>query len=174
VGWHREDKVRGLVLKYYVVLRSVLRSKPHLRRCLKRCRHCRIFFLTHPCNAGRKDLRCPFGCRDAHRKHDSHTRTTAYYRTHPDEKRRHNRNRYLVDRKADGEDEESRARRTVEARNGPITDHIRMVVCLIEARRVSRDEIGRMLNRISRQHSLWRRRRMDYVVRQLNRGPPER
>lgn len=51
-----------------------------LRRCLTRCRHCRIFFLTHPRNAGRKDLRCPFGCSQAHRRKESIRRSTEYYR----------------------------------------------------------------------------------------------
>ncbi len=31
-----------------MLLRSLLRAKPHLRACLTRCRHCGIFFLTHP------------------------------------------------------------------------------------------------------------------------------
>ncbi len=34
------------------------------------------------------------------------------------------------------------------------------------------DEIAEMRERISRQHSIWRRRRIDYVVRELNKGPP--
>jgi hypothetical protein len=46
-------------------------------RC--RCQHCRIFFLAHPRNAGRKDLGCPFGCREAHRKRESNQRSAAYY-----------------------------------------------------------------------------------------------
>src|SRR5208337_3183879 len=77
--WYRGGAVAALVLEYYVLLRSVLRAKPHLRACLTRCRHCRIFFLTHPRNAGRQDLRCPFGCREAHRKQASGQRSAAYY-----------------------------------------------------------------------------------------------
>jgi len=72
--------VAALVLEYYVLLRSILHAKPHLRACLTRCRHCRIFFLTHPRNAGRHSLRCPFGCREAHRKQASAQRSAAYYR----------------------------------------------------------------------------------------------
>jgi hypothetical protein len=68
------------VLEYYWLLRSALRAKPHLRACLTRCRHCRIFFLTHPRNAGRRDLRCPFGCRETHRKRESTKRSVDYYR----------------------------------------------------------------------------------------------
>lgn len=163
--------MRELVLAYYAILRSVLRSDPRLRCCLKRCRNCRIFFLTHFCNAGRKDLRCPFGCRKTHRKRASARRTASYYRKHPDEKRRHNRNRYLLDGKAESEIKEEK-RELVEGWNRPIVDHVRMVVSLIERRRVSRDEVVGMLKRISRQHSLTRRSKFDYIVRQLNRGPP--
>jgi len=63
-----------------VLLRSVLRTKPLPRRCLVRCRHCGIFFLTSRCNGGRKDLGCPFGCRLAHRRRESTIRSVAYYR----------------------------------------------------------------------------------------------
>lgn len=69
----------ALVLEDDWLLRSVLRAKPHLRACLTRCRHCRIFFLTHPRNAGRDDLGCPFGCRQAHRQRASAQRSAAYY-----------------------------------------------------------------------------------------------
>ena len=72
--------VAPLVLSYYVVLRSVLRLKPWLRKCLARCRHCGIFFLTDVRNAGRQDLGCPFGCRQAHRRRQSTRRSVDYYR----------------------------------------------------------------------------------------------
>ena len=62
-----------------MLLRSILRAKPHLRKCLVRCRQCRIFFFTDPRNAGRCDLRCPFGCREAHRRKESNRRSSAYY-----------------------------------------------------------------------------------------------
>jgi len=80
LDWYRGSEVCTLVLRYYFLLRAVLQTKPFLRRCLTRCRHCRIFFLTHPRNAGRKDLRCPFGCREAHRRKESIGRSTEYYR----------------------------------------------------------------------------------------------
>ena len=70
----------ALVLEYYLLLRSVLRAKHCLRACLTRCGHCGIFFLTDPRNAGRRDLRCPFGCRAAHRQQQSTRRSVAYYR----------------------------------------------------------------------------------------------
>ena len=170
--WYGEGEVRGLVLEYYTVLRSVLRGHPLLRRCLKRCRHCGIFFLTHPRNASRQDLRCPFGCREWHRKRSSAERSTSYYRRHPDEKRRHNRNRYLHGAKSAEEVlPAARASRSEEAPS-PIVKHVRMVVSLIEGRQVSFEEIGEMLASNWRQRPMVRRRRVDYVVERLNKDPP--
>ena len=54
----------------------------------------------------------------------------------------------------------------------PIIEHVRMVTSLIEGRFVSLDEIKEMLKKISRQHPLTRRRRIDYLVQQLNKDPP--
>ena len=86
--------MREVVLEHYYVLRSVLRRKPHLWSYLVRCRHCRIFFLTDPRNTGRTDLRCPFGCKQAHRKKESKERSTAYYQTESGKmKKKHQNNK---------------------------------------------------------------------------------
>ena len=50
-------------------------------RCLVRCRYCGIRFLTHPCNARRRDLHCPFGCRKEHRRQCANRRSAKHYRT---------------------------------------------------------------------------------------------
>lgn len=71
--YHRNSAVRELVMQYYVVLRSLLRVNPTLRRCLCRCRHCHIFFLTDPRNRRRRDLVCPFGCRRVHQSSQAET-----------------------------------------------------------------------------------------------------
>jgi hypothetical protein len=47
-----------------------------------------------------------------------------------------------------------------------------MVTSLIEGRPVSEEEIVRTLLRAMRQHSMARRRRVDYVVAQLNQHGP--
>lgn len=78
--------MKQLVGQYYFLLRSLFRTKPDVRLCLKRCRHCRIFFLTHRRNIGRHDVGCPFGCREAHRKRESTRRSVEYYRNHPGKK----------------------------------------------------------------------------------------
>lgn len=58
-----------------------MRDHPRLNECVTHCVHCGIRFLTHPRNARRTDLRCPFGCREHHRRQASNHRATAYYRT---------------------------------------------------------------------------------------------
>lgn len=46
----------------------------------------------------------------------------------------------------------------------PVLGYIRMVVSLIEGRRVSQEEIVEMLARAVRQHSIFGRRRMEYLL----------
>ena len=155
--------------QYYVVLRSLLRSRSDLRRCLSRCRHCWIFFLTHPRNAGRSDLRCPFGCRDAHRKQRSTERSVAYYTTAEGKAKKQVQN---------GKRSQGAARAGAPPVTGTppfpagVVGYVATVASLIEGRRVSEEEIRQMLARAMRQHSMARRRRMDYVVAQLQKHGP--
>jgi len=58
-----------------------LESDVALRRCVKHCLDCGIYFLAAPQNAGRADLRCPFGCAKRHRARQSNERVKAYRRT---------------------------------------------------------------------------------------------
>jgi hypothetical protein len=164
-------------LEYYWLLRSVLRAKPHLRACRTRCGHCGIFFLTHPRNAGRHNLRCPFGCREAHRKQAAAQRSAAYYRD-PDGKRK--TSRLNQRRRSQGPNHRNQTPRrkaptgkppSVQA-NPVIIEHVRMVVSLIEGRRVSRRAILRMVVKNKRQHTMSRRRRIDQTVLWLNEHPP--
>ena len=76
-----------MALAYYRHLRFCVSEHPELRNSLCRCRHCGIWFPTYPSCAGRKDLRCPFGCQEAHQKAQSAARSAAYYNT-PEGKRR--------------------------------------------------------------------------------------
>jgi hypothetical protein len=159
--------VAPLVLSYYVTLRSVLRLKPLLRKCLARCRHCGIFFLTDARNAGRKDLGCPFGCSQAHRKRQSTRRSVAYYQE-PEGK---------------GKKRDINARRPKTPRPPPpaipappwlrpILEYVCVLVGLIEGRKVRLWEVIKMLERIERQHRMVRMRRIDQSVAWLNEQPP--
>jgi hypothetical protein len=173
--------VAALVLQYYELLRSVLRAKPLLRRCLARCRHCRIFFLTHPCNAGRKDLGCPFGCRRAHRKQQSTVRSAAYYRDPIGKKKKRALNGKRAKLNTHGDRPatcpavapSAPAGENGSARWNPLmVEYVRVLVSLIEARSVSRIEIVQMLQRVLRQHSLCRGRKIDHAVIWLQEHPP--
>jgi hypothetical protein len=164
--------VAPLVLSYYVVLRSVLRLKPWLRKCLARCRHCGIFFLTDVRNAGRQDLGCPFGCRQAHRQRESTRRSVAYYREAEGKEKKRQLN--------------ARRRKTPAPAPAPpppvqpaplpwprtILEYVRVVVGLIEGRRIVLWEVVEMLQRTLRQHRMVRTRRIDQSVAWLHAQPP--
>ena len=165
--------MRGLVLRYYFVLRAALRSSLGLRRFLVRCRHCRIFFLTDPRNAGREDLGCPFGCGDAHRRKASSERSTAYYRTESGR-----RKKAALNAKRGGgppapaaEDVSGAVIDETEPDAG-IVEHVRVVVSLVEGFAVTREEVVAMLREVRRQHRMYRERRIDYVLRWLGEHPP--
>lgn len=53
-----------------------------------------------------------------------------------------------------------------------IIEHVRMVTSLIDGREVRLEEIKEMLKKKERQHSLTRRKNIDYIVQQLNKSPP--
>ena len=138
--WYRQGPAAALVLEYYLVLRSVVRAKPELRVCRTRCRHCRIFFLTHSRNVRqRSQVRCPFGCREAHRKRASVRRSVAYYRD-PDVGKQ--KKVVLNQRRRRAGQTAPRATSAPTAGAGKkapvILDHVRMVVSLIEGRPISR------------------------------------
>ena len=160
-----------------MLLRSVLRAKPHLRACLTRCRHCGIFFLTHPRNAGRHDLRCPFGCREAHRRQASAQRSAAYYREPKGKGKKSDLNQrrprqYCPPQPAPNPPRTRPARRRRPRWSPRMIEYVRMVASLIEGRRVSRRQVLRMLARKLRQHTLCRRRRIDQTVAWLHEEPP--
>jgi hypothetical protein len=181
--WYRAGPVVGLVLAYYAVLRSVLRAQPELRRCRTRCRHCGIFFLTDPRNAGRRDLGCPFGCRVAHRRRRDNQRTAAYYREEAgkDKKRALNAKR-----------RQAPAGGPSAPRSGPgpcpspppavdglpaawpraMLPYLQRVTGLIEGRPVSLEEVVAMLLRALRQHRMVRTRRIDHTLGWLHAEPP--
>ena len=159
--------IAPLVLSYYVVLRSVLRLKPWLRKCLARCRHCGIFFLTDPRNAGRRDLGCPFGCSRAHRQRQSTRRSVAYYRE-PEgkvKKRGLNARRHKTPRSLPSDN-------PAPAWLRPVLAYVCVMVGLIEGRRVHLWEVVAMLERTVRQHRMVRTRRIDQGVAWLHEQPP--
>lgn len=163
----------GLVLTHYTLLRSIVRSQPELRPCVKRCRHCGIFFVAHRRNAKRKDLRCPFGCRPAHRKRQSNLRSAAYYQDKEGKDKKKDLNA-------------KRRKRPVQ-QTAPMPEpkpmfappwprsilvYLAMACGLIERRRLVVADIMAMLVRTVRQHSMVQTLRIDQIVARLNEHPP--
>lgn len=162
----------ALILAYYVLLRSILRTQPELRRCRTRCRHCRIFFLTHPRNAGRRDLGCPFGCREAHRRRQSSRRSTAYYQDAPGRAKKRQQNAKRRQTKVPPAPPPPPPPAAALAWPQPIVEYVRLVTTLIEGRAVSVAEVVEMLRRVMRQHRMVRTRRLDQIIAQLHEHPP--
>lgn len=145
----------------------MLHSKPELKECLTRCRHCGLFFITDPRNAGRRDLHCPFGCREAHRRRESLKRSTEYYRSDVGRiKKRIQNDKRRLPREAEVLAE------GVLSYAPWLIAYLKVLLSLIEGRRVGRVEIVELVKRVLRQHSMARRRRMEDIVAWLNKAPP--
>ncbi len=159
--WYRVAGVRVRVGAYYGLLRLLLRRHPRLRPCLKRCRQCRIFFLTDPRNAARNDLRCGFGCREAHRRASSTRRSVAYYRRHQAKKRALNRRRYQKTTTSavviSAPPPHVQAPASPDSRSTPppaLLAHLRVMLGLIERRRVPPEAVHALWVSNWRQHSI--------------------
>jgi len=152
----------------------VLRSKPHLRKCLSKCRHCQIYFLTHPRNAGRSDLGCPFGCRQAHQKKAALKRSTDYYRSDAgkEKKKQLNARRADQSRLPESKQEEMRLSICQCDIDKTTLSHIQLVTALIEARDVGWDEVVSMVAEILRQLSIDKRKKGVYPGRDELKNPP--
>lgn len=169
-----------------------MESQPRLKSCICWCVHCGIRFLAHPRNAGRVNLRCPFGCRAHHRRQRSTQRSVAYYRTEAGrrEKKRLNGRRSEPAPTAapptaaspPKPPEESSGKLELrvggvslgesDLRRSPVLPYVRMAAGLIEGARFSLAEIVDLLCRSLRQHSIARRTRTDYVLHFLHQHPP--
>jgi hypothetical protein len=115
-------------------------------------------------------LRCPFGCREAHRKQHSTERSVAYYATAEGKTKKKMQNDKRV-RGGVGAAANPPLSGAVELPAGMVR-YVAMVASLIEGRRVREEEIVQVLVRAMRQHSMARRSRMDYVVAQLQKHGP--
>lgn len=164
--YRREAAVRALVGQYYVVLRSLLRRKPGLRLYRTHCRHCGIYFLADPQNHGRRDLGCPFGCQQAHRQQASARRSAAYNATPEGKAKKKLHNDKRRRRPPPSAASRSRPVRRQErvCLESAIVGYLSRVVSLIEGRRVSGEEIRKLVMRAVRQHSIGRRRKIEYVL----------
>ena len=147
--------MRLIVARYYWAIRFVIKQKPELKNYLTRCRHCQILFFTHPRNARRNDLGCPFGCREARRKKKSTERSVAYYRSKDGKGKKIelNKQRSLVkDNSASTTDRPVGS--GVEHDRTILLSHIQVVISLIEGHWVVLKNIKALVVKILRQHSI--------------------
>jgi hypothetical protein len=177
-----------------------LQSHPELQGCLAYCVHCGIRFLTHPRNAGRRDLRCPFGCREHHRRERSRQRSAAYYQTAVGRRkkkglngRRHGKGDAPTAQPQDDLDPQGASPHEptsdalpvkVELRlegvvldesslaTSPMLPYVRMVVSLIEGVELTCRELVHLLRQSMRQHSIGARRGFDYLRGCRHQRPP--
>jgi hypothetical protein len=178
----------------------VLRSHPQLLRCVAYCRHCAIRFFTHPRNAGRRDLRCPFGCREYHRRQCSCQRSRAYYRTATGKAKKKRLNNHRQGKPAaaghptPADATPSQATSSAPGNNAlpvtaalrlegvvldeaslarsPMLPHVRMLIGLITGIALSCGEIVRLLRQALRQHSIGAGKRSDYLRGFRHQHPP--
>jgi hypothetical protein len=79
-GWHKVCEVAQLKRTYQNEI-SVIFENHQTHVSISQCRACKIEFLTAKSNAGRTDLRCPFGCRAKHGSEGSKRRSKRHYQT---------------------------------------------------------------------------------------------
>lgn len=132
---------------------------------------CGILFLADPRNRGRHDLRCPFGCREAHRRSGSAERSAAYYRTEAGQEKK----RKLNARRRRGKDAAPEPADLPEQApfEAEVVDHLQMVTSAIEGRAVGREEVLALLEEVGRQHRMVGTvPRREAVLGRLERAPP--
>ena len=187
--WHQDDRAGPLVRQYQTALDSILQSCPAFQGCVVCCVGCGIRFLAHPRNAGRRDLRCPFGCREYHRQQRSCQRSTAYYQTAAGKAKKKRLNACRQGRQSppqsDGDPPgtpplpttaklrlEGMVLDEASVANSPMLPYVRMVVSLFEGVEFTCREVVHLLGQAMRQHSIGARRRIDYLLGFLHRHPP--
>lgn len=78
VGWYQTGEVAALYAEYELELERVVVDDPSIIDLIVSCQQCQIRFVTAATNRRRKDLRCPMGCRQQHKKASSQERSKAY------------------------------------------------------------------------------------------------
>lgn len=143
---------------------------------MKRCVHCGIFFIAHQRNAGRSDLRCPFGCSQAHRRKCSTERSVKYYQTDVGKKKKahinNRRNKHPKQSDTDTDVNKSEANAEDNPLNPHTVKYVRLVVSHIEGRKISVSQVLELIRKKMRQHSIGFRRKPDYIVAYLKKNPP--
>jgi len=138
------------MVEYESHLAAIVRDHPHLGHCVVRCHSCDASFLTHPCNQGRADIRCPFGCREYHRRRESARRSLDYYRSAEGREKK----RVANARRSQKQDGSPIVEDSPPVADAAIISYLRMAIGLIERRFVDDTEVIELLGHVLRQHRL--------------------
>ena len=163
--WYKSEEVRAQTIRYYSKTRNISHHVKRKRRVLACCKNCRIYFLTSPSNRGRKDLRCPFGCRKIHKREASKNRVKSYRKTNKGKKTKQdlNKNRYLLSKK---HKKKAVEKKCMEAeKTGSFMGYLRFITSLIEGRFISWQEIKNILLGYFKK---WRQHPLEYWLRLCN------
>ena len=152
-NWHEVGETYQIATAYRNLLGEIVRDHPHLEPCVAHCCHCSIPFLTHPCNEKRTDMRCPFGCRDHHRRTASNKRSKEYYQSDAGRLKKMEANARRCRRCDHTEITTPCQSQTLELRK-IFVDHILLIIRLIERKPVGIADIEHLLNFVRRQRSL--------------------
>ncbi len=153
---------------YYFGIRGILKTRPELKAYLKRCRHCQILFFTHPRNTIRNDLRCLFGCRDAHRAIQSSKRSIEYNRTNKGKKKKAALNQRRCKKQTGrGGSVQDRSESKSYETNRDTMIHIQIIIRFVEGYRMDLDRINHLIHQM-RQHSIDFHGKLNYPC---SRGP---
>jgi hypothetical protein len=141
-------------------------------------------------------LRCPFGCRQHHRKQRSNQRSTAYYQTAEGKVKKEIQNAKRKQKAARGEqqsccpqEDERQSAPDIPpediqlvldevvltpdiVKSSPTLPYLTTIIRLIEGRPLCQSDLVAHLLEALRQHSMAYRTRTDYVLRFLHQHPP--
>ncbi|MBF0411024.1 MAG: hypothetical protein HQM10_27015 [Candidatus Riflebacteria bacterium] len=167
-NWAAELMNTSLGKDYLRIISLIVANTPTLENCLVICKRCSIPFITHPSNAGRKDLNCCFGCREFLRQQNANNRSRRFYtnREGKEKKRIANQKRYLINPATPTEFSISVSVENLDGKSlfadenvfgksqNVITSYLKALITLIEGRQISTEEIERILEKIQRQRPL--------------------
>lgn len=157
-NWYKKEEVQEYISTYYGKIRSIIQTAERRYWELTRCVDCGIYLITSCSNCGRKDIRCPFGCRECHKKAASNKRSRAYYKTidGKKKKRRQNAKRYHLPKEIPIKNEKDES---LPEEKGSFVGHIRFILSLIEGRFISWQEINDILAACFKK---WRQHPLEY------------
>jgi len=166
-----------------------LRAHPESRAVLAHCCTCGIEFATSARNSGRTYLRCPFGCREAHKKAQSKKRASDYGKTKEGKFKKSLLNRKAYVRKKSAQQAADRQHSEADLSpakgldellkpipapprfSGTFLEYLAQLLRCLYGAEISTTQIHRYLLEKFRQRSFALLGRSDYMVRNSREGP---